>query len=63
MEKELDGCEADEQTTMSRAFDMVRVVEECSTTNRSAMKMSGTVYYGSDTAGRYEGKTKKVLCT
>ena len=51
----MDGCEADEQMKKSRALDLARGVQECSTFNRSARKMSGTVHSGADTGTIHPG--------
>ena len=50
--KRTNGCEADEQTKKSMALALARGVQEHSTFKGSARKISGTVHYGSDTAGR-----------
>ena len=50
--KKMDDWKADEQIKFSKALDMGRKVQERSTFNESAIKMSGTVYFGSDTTGR-----------
>ena len=46
---------------MSRALGMAKKVQESSTFEKSAQKISGTVDYLADTFGQYEGTTCFVV--